>query len=83
MGLDEFGTPTLPIVPFIADHPFLYLIRADTTGAILFMDEWRIQQKTEQFSKVGWAERQRNPSLRDAGKCVDGFRLRLNPSYAG
>jgi len=26
-----------PPVPFVADHPFLYIIRANSTGAILFM----------------------------------------------
>jgi serpin B len=29
--------PEAPPVPFVADHPFLYLIRASSTGAILFI----------------------------------------------
>jgi len=31
------GPPPPPPVPFIADHPFLYLIRSAQTGEILFM----------------------------------------------
>ena len=29
----------LIIIPFVADHPFLYYIRDNETNAILFMEE--------------------------------------------
>jgi len=36
-GCSRYGPPPVPTIDFVADHPFLFLIREDFSGTILFV----------------------------------------------
>jgi len=36
-GRSRYGPPPVPTIDFVADHPFLFLIREDFSGTILFV----------------------------------------------
>jgi len=77
------GIETATCGKTIDDYKNEWLLRHGVQRGIEIISEAarRIPPELQATQLVGWVERQRNPSFRDAGKYSDGFRLRLNPSY--